>query len=633
MKTLAPTLWIVIATFIIAIFAVWGGAGRLGEKARSETIATMGSTKISMEEYYQSLRTRLEAVQKEFRGLNKNFIQQLNIPQQVLEQMIQQILLEQKARELGIAASDQEVRDRIITTFQREGKFIGFNEYRQILSYNHISVSQFENDLKNQIVLEKIVQVLGAGVTVTSDELWENYKKQNESAKIEYVLMEESKIPYDKALPAAEVQAYFEKNKEKYALPERREGAYVFLLTEGLKNEIQVTEADIEKYYKDNLDQFKEPERIKVSRIYLPFGAKEKAAVLAEAQGLLARLNKGEDFGQMAKAGSLDDKAKEGGDWGYDLWKKLPAKEKDEIGNLSAGQTSGVIEGNDGVAILKVTEKEPEKTQTLAEVKTRIQDVLKDQKTRELAAQKVAQLEKSARKEKSLDVAAQKNGLKVKNTGLLKQGEALEDFDPAGSISQSLFGLKVKDISAAIYTFNGTGLAQLEKIEPPRPATFEEVKAGVEKDFRASKQKALTQGKIQEARAKIEGQNWEETAAKLGLEYKLIAEHKKEQYLATIGESPDIDRLAFSLPLKQTSEPVEFAAGYALVRVLERKDASREEFEKKRETEKNTLLETKRNRFLQAYLDKLRTEKEVKVNYNLFMQVNNDILSRFETTE
>ena len=33
-KALKPTLWIVIATFIISIFVIWGGAGRLGEARR-----------------------------------------------------------------------------------------------------------------------------------------------------------------------------------------------------------------------------------------------------------------------------------------------------------------------------------------------------------------------------------------------------------------------------------------------------------------------------------------------------------------------------------------------------------------------------------------------------------------------
>jgi parvulin-like peptidyl-prolyl isomerase len=209
----------------------------------------------------------------------------------------------------------------------------------------------------------------------------------------------------------------------------------------------------------------------------------------------------------------------------------------------------------------------------------------------------------------------------------------LEEFDPAGSVSQALFGLKEKQVSSPIYAFTGTGITELEKVEAPRPATFEEVGQDVEKDLRAGKQKEITLQKIQAARAQVENKNWEEIAPKVGLEFKSVAEHKKEQYLGVIGESPEIDRLAFSLPVNQTSEPVEFATGYALVRVLERKEASREEFEKNRQTELTNFLEAKKNRFLQAYLDRLRGEKDVKINSNLFMQVNNDILSRFESQE
>ncbi|MEW5902221.1 MAG: peptidylprolyl isomerase, partial [Acidobacteriota bacterium] len=148
------------------------------------------------------------------------------------------------------------------------------------------------------------------------------------------------------------------------------------------------------------------------------------------------------------------------------------------------------------------------------------------------------------------------------------------------------------------------------------------------------KRKDLAHEKIKEVRRKVEGaKNWEELASKFGLEYKTVNEHKKEQYLGTIGESPEIDRLAFSLPLHQTSEPVEFAAGYALLRVLERKEAGREEFEKNSEAEKNNLLEGQKNKFLQSYVDRLREEMKVKVNYGLFMQVNNEVLSRFEGEE
>ncbi|MGB7295197.1 MAG: peptidyl-prolyl cis-trans isomerase [Candidatus Aminicenantales bacterium] len=632
-KALAPTLWIVIATFIISIFAIWGGAGRLGEKSQEDTIAFLGKDRIATDAYYQSLRNRLEALQKEFRALNKNFIQQLNIPQQVLEQMVQQKLLARKAQEMGIAASDQEIRKRIVTLFQRDGKFIGYDEYQRILDYNRISISEFESGLKEEIVLNKVIQVLTAGITATPEELWEDYRRQNESAKIEYVLLEESKVAYEQELEAAEIQAYFEQNKERYSLPERRQGSYVFLETATLKQDIKVTEADIEKYYQDNLDQFKEPEKTRVGRVFLSATDKDTATLQKEAETLLNRLKAGSDFAQIAEASSQDEKAKDGGDWGTAEWRRLPAKEREEIEKLSPGQLSGVIETTDGLAILKIMEKEPERTQTLDQVSIRVKGIIEDQKARDMAAQRVGQLEKSARREKSLDVAAQKIGLKVRNTGLLKQGQALETIDPAGSIAQALFELKDREISSPVYTFTGTGIVQLETIEDPRPATLDEVRQEIEKDLRGHRQKEITLQKILEARTTLDGQNWEEPASRLGLEYKLVSEHKREQYLGVIGESPEIDRLSFSLPLNEISEPIEFSSGYALLRVLERKEIDREEFEKNKPTELTDYLEAKKNKFLQAYINKLREEKEVKINTNLFMQVNNDILSRFEARE
>jgi len=632
-KALAPTLWIVIATFIISIFAIWGGAGRLGERNQEQTVVFMGKDHISMDSYYTALRSRLEALKKEFSGLNKAFIQQLNIPQQVLEQMIQQNLLSRKAAEMGITASNQEVRDRIVSLFQREGKFIGFDEYRRILDYNRISMSEYENGLKEEISLNKMIQLLTAGITAPPEELWENYRKQNDSAKIEYLLLEESKVPLDQTLAAAEIQAYFEKNKAKYSLPERREGSYIFLQTEDLKKEVQVSAGDIEKYYKDNVDQFKEPEKIRVSRVFLSAAGKDKAAVQKDAQAVLDRLSRGSDFAQVARESSQDEKAKEGGDWGFEEWRNLSDKEGGEIANLSAGQMSGLVETDEGFSIFKVSEKEPETTQPLEEVRARIKSTLEDQKAREMAEQRIGQIEKTARREKGLGPAAQKMGLNIRPTGLLKKGQGLEAFDPSGSLSQALFELKEKQISPAVFTFSGTGIVELEKIDAPRPAAFEEVVQDVEKDLRVSRQKEVTLQKIQAARVQVEGKNWEEAAPNLGLEFKSVAEHKKEQYLGAIGESLEIDQLAFSLPVGQTSEPVEFTTGYALVRVLDRKEASREEFEKNKQTELTNFLEAKKNRFLQAYIDKLRSERAVKVNYNLFMQVNNDILSRFETTE
>jgi len=263
-KSLSPILWLVIAAFIITIFAVWGGAGRLGQSRATGPIVRVGKEKISTEFYFQNLRQRLEALKREFKDLDRNLIQQLNIPQQVLEEIIQQTLLLQKAQELGIDASDGEIREKIMgyPIFQRDGRFVGFEEYKRVLDWNRISISEFEKSLKKEIVINKVIKVFTAGITVTPEELWESYESKNESAKMEFVILETDKIELKEEASLNEIQEYFKENKEKYKIPEKREAAIVFLKTEDLKSEIELAKSEIEKYYKENQAQFENPKEL-----------------------------------------------------------------------------------------------------------------------------------------------------------------------------------------------------------------------------------------------------------------------------------------------------------------------------------------------------------------------------------
>lgn len=631
-KTLSPILWIIIATFIIAIFAVWGGAGRLGEGSGANVIATVGSDKITSDVLTTAVRNRIESLRKQVKDLNQGMIQQLNLPQRVMEELIQQSLLVQAAKDMGLSASDEELRQKITTypAFQREGQFIGVEEYKQLLSWNHIPIAEFENEMRQDIIISKLVKVLTADLAVTPDQAWENYRKNSETAKIEYLVLENDKVKLTTEPSPAEVQAYFDKNKDKFRIPEKREAAYVFLRTDDLKKEVELGDAEVAKYYNDNLDQFKVAGETEVSRIFLPLEKKAKDLVLAEARGLLDRMAKGESFADLAKKYSKDTKAAAGGAYGATEWAGLPAKEQDEIKKLAAGQTSQPIELEDGVAIDKVTRKTEATTTPLADAKARIRTILEEQKAQALAAERIGRLEKDARKEKSLASAAAKDGFKLEQTGLLKKGEALGAADPSGVVSGALFALADKEISAPLYTYRGVGLAQLQTVAPSREAKLDEVRDDVLNELSQVRKKEKALETLQEVRAKMTPKtSWEDVAKKDGLEIKTLDAHKRGEYLGTVGENADVDQQAFSLPLDTVSEPLEFANGYLLLRVLSRKEVTRADFDKERDKEMGTLLGDEQNRVLTSYLSKLRDEKGVKINYKAFLQVQSDILSRY----
>ena len=633
-KSLKPVLWLIVATFIVAIFAIWGGAGRLGDTNRSDTLASVGGSKISSDAFYQALRSRLEAIGKQFGGeLTAQLIQQLGVPQQTLQQLVQQQLLLEIAADMGLRATDAEVRDKIVAypALQQDGKFVGFESYRRILEYNHIPLAEFETGLRQDVLMGKVVEVLTAGIFVTDEEVWQAYRKQNDSAKIEYLVAETAKTEVTETPGEAELRAHFDRNAAIYKIPEKRTADYVVLRTADLKKEIAVKDDEIAKYYRDNSAQFQEAEKVQVSRIWLPFTAADKDAVLAQARGFRDRAAGGEDFAALARSFSKDDKAAAGGDWGLYDWRSLTPAETEAVAKLDKGGVSEVVETETGAAILKATEKTPAVIKPLSEVQATIKGILEEEKARALVAERIQRLEKLARQDKSLDVAAQKESYKPASTGALKKGDLLGDFDSSGAVSEALFGLKEKEISGPIFTYAGEALAELKRIEPERPATFEEARDQVAKDILDELKKAKALARLREVRASLKD-DWSGEAPKLKLEYKFVEAHKREQYLSLVGDRPEIDSLIFSLPLKQASEPMPVDEGYVLVRVLERKEATREEFEKVKATERDTLLGEKKNKFLQSYLAMAREEKKVKINAEAFQRLSEDVLSRYTKT-
>lgn len=634
LKSLSPALWFVIVAFIISIFAVWGGAGRLGESRAEDTLIKVGNKKISTGEYVEALRMQLQNMQEQFQELNAEFIQQLNIPQQVQEQLIQKAVLLEVADRMGLRVIDEEIRDQIMNlpVFQREGRFVGYDEYERILKWNRIPLATFEEGLREDVLVQKTVSLITAGITVTEDELWDYYKKNNESAKLEYLIIDPAEMELDREPSEDDLKEYYLSHRDKYILPPMREGDYVFLSYQDLKETMEIEESLIEDYYEANQSRFSEPEEITVSRIFI--SSEKNESPQESIRNLMEELEAGADFGKLAAQYSDDDKAEEQGNWGQMEWRRLTPQEQEIIHSLEESAFSEPLELEDGYSILKVTEKTPAKQLSLDEVRDRITSILKDQKAREYAEETMARLQKEAEKENSLDVAAQKSGYKIKSTGLIKEEDSLDDIDPTGNIIRSLFMLEdTGDISPVIQTMRGMSVIQLNKIETSRPAGFEEIKEEVQKDWVLHQKKQRALEKALSLQEEYKNKELETASKQHDLEYQTAEEHMRGQYLSTIGEDPEVDAAAFSLPLQELSQPIEMNNGYVLLRVLDRTEVTEKDFEENREEVRENLLNTKTNKFFHSFYIQQREQLEVKPNFNLISRINSEILARYRTEQ
>lgn len=634
LKSLAPTLWFVIIAFIISIFAVWGGAGRLGESRGENVIVKVGDRKIKADEYVESLRARLQTMQQEFQELNAEFIQQLNIPRQVQEQLIQKAVLLQFAEKMRLEATNEEIRKQIMNlpVFQREGQFVGYDEYEKILEWNRIPLAQFEEGLRDDVLVQKTVDLITAGITVTNDEMWDHYKENNEHARLEYLIIDASDRELDREPTEEELKDYFGEHRGDYNLPPRREGDYVFVSYEEMKETMEIDEARVQEYYDNNKSRFTEPEEITASRIFI--SSEKNESPQEEIQKIHEELTSGADFGQLAAERSDGEKAEEQGNWGQMEWKRLTPQEQNMIQSLEIGSFSEPVELDNGYAILKVTDKTPAEQLPLAEVRDRIISILKDQKARDHAEETMDAFEKAAKKEKSLDVAAQKSGYNAKATGLIEEGAAIDEIDPTGNISRSLFMLEeIDSISSVVQTIRGLAVVQLTNIEEARPAEFEEVKEEVREDWTIHQKKKLALEQANTLRNEYRDNELEPAAERYDLEYQTAEEHKRNQYLSTIGENPEVDAAAFSIPLNELSEPIEFNNGYVLLRVLDRNEVTEEDFAENKQDVKEELLNNKTNKFFQSFYLNLRDRMGVKPNLNLINRINSEILARYQNEQ
>jgi len=176
------------------------------------------------------------------------------------------------------------------------------------------------------------------------------------------------------------------------------------LLKSKVVKDIQVTEAEAKKYYDEHTDQFKQAEQVKASHILIQVAPDASDEKKAEAKKKIAavqeKLKKGEDFAAVAKESSEGPSKSKGGDLGFFQRGQMDPTFEETAFALEPGKVSDVVETRFGYHIIKVDEKKPETTLAFSDEKDKIEQFLKQQKTREKIEGYLEDLRKKAKIDK-----------------------------------------------------------------------------------------------------------------------------------------------------------------------------------------------------------------------------------------
>jgi peptidyl-prolyl cis-trans isomerase C len=147
---------------------------------------------------------------------------------------------------------------------------------------------------------------------------------------------------------------------------------------------VSVADAQVEEYFKTHPEEMRRPEAVRASHILVlaeegKASAEERQGARARAQEILGRLRAGGDFAALARQYSQDGSAERGGDLGYFARGRMTPTFERAAFSLQVGKLSDVVETPFGYHLIKVTDRQPPHTFTLAEIREPLRQRLADQ--------------------------------------------------------------------------------------------------------------------------------------------------------------------------------------------------------------------------------------------------------------
>jgi hypothetical protein len=425
-------LWF-LAIVIIPAFVLWGGIAFLKEKNQN-VIAKVGGRAITINDmrYYVTM-AQLSFALYETPGKEKNVTKQ-----DVIQTAFDYILLLWKANKDRINVSDSEVIASIkqFNFFLTEGKFEP-EHYKRTLRQMHMEPQAFEEYTRNFLKIKKLYKKY-IKINPSESDVRKLYKKDTQKAKISYIV-----ISYDK-----------------------------------LKEGIKIPENELEKFYQKNKLLFKEEPKIKMKYAIIAGDDKEKLA------GIRNNLNNLKSIDDLKNKFSVDVKET------AFIGKKDPIEGlgwQPAINNIAFSlklkKISPMLETSIGYIFLQKEEEKAAFTPEFADIKTKVEDAIKDSLVKEKAKILADKLTSKIKNENIQNIRklAEQENYDFKETGDFKYYDYIEGLGLNESVSKIIFSLKKDQIySYPVFLSKGAYIIQLKDISSID-----------EKDFAAKKDEYL----------------------------------------------------------------------------------------------------------------------------------------------
>jgi peptidyl-prolyl cis-trans isomerase D len=503
--------------------------------------------------------------------LIQNTVRGRQLPPEILPnfipQMIDNVIIEHalayEAGRLGFQVTDAQLADAIrqnVPTLFPDGKFVGTQIYAGFLAQQNLTIAEFEEDMKRQLLITRMRDVALEGTIITPLEIEQEYRKKNEKIKIEYVKISQDKYKQESLPSQDEMQNYFKANVAKYTVPESRNVAMLIGDQAKLEQLLTIADSDLLRVYSQSQEQFRVPETVKVRRILLKTQGKPAAdepKIKAQADDLLKQVKAGGNFADLVKKYSEDTgTVATNGEISVTRGQMLPESEQAAF-SLKPGD-SAVVKSSIGYEVMQVITHDQPRLKPFDEVKGDLSAQWKKQRVSDMMQQMADKAEAALKKDPTHPekVAAELN-MQLVRAERMEPGKEYPEIGPSPDFDQAVTALKKDEVSQPVaIAGNKVVIGVVTDVIPPRPSTFEEAKDKVKDTITQNKLTVAVQNHATELMDKAKSMGDLQKAAKsMGLEAKTSAEFDRAGTVEGLGSASYVQE-AFGLADGATFGPV-----------------------------------------------------------------------------
>ncbi|WP_346294764.1 SurA N-terminal domain-containing protein [Rhodopseudomonas sp. P1] len=480
---IGKTIMTIVMGVLIVSFGVWGIADVFRGFGRS-TLAKIGSTEISTEQFRQTYNDRLQQIGRQFgRPLTPDQARAIGIDRQVLQQTIAEAALDEDARRLGLGQSDADTMKSILEdpNFKGANGQFDANRFQQLIRQFGFTEQRYLAEQRRVALRRQIAGSLTAGLEPPKTLMQALSQFQNEERAIDYLKLTDAQAGTIPAPSPADLTAFYDSHKAQFRAPEYRKISFLVVTPESIAKWAEVSDADAQKLFEQRKDKLSTPEKRQILQIVFPN--------VEEAQAARAKIASGTSFADLAKERGVKPADLDLGQVSQS--EMLDQKVAAAAFALPLNEVSQPVQGQFGTVLLEVTKIEPGKQPDYASVAASLKRDLAQERARKQVQELHDKMEDARGGGASVVDAAKQLGLTAVTVDAIDRAGRGPDGAPVAAIPQGLelanaaFNSEPGVDNDAISFQNGYVWYDILGIMPSHERPLDEVKDKVEAGWRA----------------------------------------------------------------------------------------------------------------------------------------------------